>query len=130
MHQPKRSYFAYISALLGVLSLIGVLKTVMACAAIISILGTLDFFSKTPKSERIARQAMRVSNAVVFACMFVWLVWAFSWAKVDHDRLTIVVALAALAIVPGIGFGRSREAGWVLRTVQVVFIVAFLFWHF
>lgn len=106
-------------------STIGGLQTVTAIAAVISIIGTFDWLSRTDAAARRMRTFMHLSNFVVFAGMFVWLVWAFSWAKVDHDRFTIVIALAALVVVPGIGHGLSREAGWALRTVQVVFIVAY-----
>jgi len=78
-----------------------------------------------PDGRAAVRRAARVANAAVFAAYGLWLVWAFSWSKVDHDRLTIMVALAVLVVVPGVGVGRDRRAGWALRTVQVVFIMAY-----
>lgn len=67
----------------------------------------------------------RLVNAVVAGAYTWWLVWAFSFSKVDHDRLTVVVALVVLAIVPGTGRGRDPLAGWALRTVQIVFLLAY-----
>lgn len=67
----------------------------------------------------------RLVNAVVGCGYLWWLVWAFSFSKVDHDRLTIVVALAVLVVVPGSGRGRDPLVGWALRTVQVVFLLAY-----
>lgn len=67
----------------------------------------------------------RAVNLVVACSYLTWVVWAFSFSKVDHDRLTIVVALFVLAIVPGVGRGPDRLAGWALRTVQVAFVLAY-----
>ncbi len=67
----------------------------------------------------------RFVNLVVACSYLTWILWAFSFAKVDHDRLTIIVALFVVAIVPGVGRGPDRLAGWGLRTVQVVFVLAY-----
>lgn len=67
----------------------------------------------------------RMVNAVVAGAYGWWLVWAFSFSKVDHDRLTIVVALAVLVIVPGTTRGPDPLARWALRTVQIVFVLAY-----
>jgi hypothetical protein len=53
--------------------------------------------------------------------------WAFSYGKVDHDRLTITVALAVLALTPRRGPGVEAWTGWALRVVQVVFALAYPF---
>ncbi|UDY37748.1 hypothetical protein [Dermatobacter hominis] len=73
------------------------------------------------------RRAPRAAAATVFASYVVWLLWAFSWSKVDHDRLTIVVALLVLALTPRIGPAVERTSGWALRVVQVVFVLAYPF---
>lgn len=67
----------------------------------------------------------RLVNAVVACTYGWWLVWAFSFSKVDHDRLTIMVALAVLVIVPGTTRGPDPLARWALRTVQIVFVLAY-----
>lgn len=67
----------------------------------------------------------RMFNAVVAGAYGWWLVWAFSFSKVDHDRLTILVALAVLVIVPGSTRGPDPLARWALRTVQIVFVLAY-----
>ena len=67
----------------------------------------------------------RAVNATVAAAYLLFFLWGFSYAKVDHDQLTIMVALFVLALVPGTGRGRDPMVGWALRTVQVVFILAY-----
>ena len=67
----------------------------------------------------------RLMNAVVATSYLMFFLWAFSYAKVDHDQLTILVALFVLAAVPGSRAGPDPMAGWALRTVQVVFVVAY-----
>lgn len=73
------------------------------------------------------RRAPRAAAATAFASYGVWLLWAFSWSKVDHDRLTIMVALFVLALTPRVGPAVERLSGWALRTVQVVFVLAYPF---
>lgn len=73
------------------------------------------------------RRAPRLAFAVLGASYLVWLLWAFSWSKVDHDRLTIMVALLVLALTPRAGPLVRRWSGWALRTVQVVFVLAYPF---
>jgi len=73
------------------------------------------------------RRAPRAAFGVLLASYLVWLLWAFSWSKVDHDRLTIVVALLVLALTPRTGPGVERQSGWALRMVQVVFVLAYPF---
>ena len=73
------------------------------------------------------RRAPRAACAVLLALYLVWLAWAFSWSKVDHDRLTILVALLVLALTPRAGVAVERLSGWALRTVQVVFVLAYPF---
>ncbi len=73
------------------------------------------------------RRAPRAAGAALFLTYGVWLLWAFSWSKVDHDRLTIMVALGVLAVTPRTGAAVERLGGWALRTVQVVFVLAYPF---
>jgi hypothetical protein len=67
----------------------------------------------------------RLVNGVVATSYLLFFLWAFSYAKVDHDQLTILVALFVLTAVPGTGRGQDPVAGWALRTVQVVFVLAY-----
>ena len=67
----------------------------------------------------------RLVNGTVAGAYVVWSLWAFSFSKVDHDRLTILVALLVVTIVPGTGRGRDPMVGWGLRTVQLVFVLAY-----
>ena len=100
----------------GTMTLLRVVLTVAAVVAIVV---------ARPDTSAVARHAARAANAVVFAAFSLWVIWAFSWSKVDHDKLTIVVALFTLVVVPGVGAGADRMVGWALRTVQVVFVLAY-----
>ncbi len=70
----------------------------------------------------ITGRAPRLAGTVTALAYLQWMVIAFSYGKVDHDRLPIVVALFVVATV-----GRtevsdragSAAAGWALRMVQV-----------
>ncbi len=75
----------------------------------------------------LTRRAPRAAAGVLFASYAIWLLWAFSWSKVDHDRLTIMVALLVLALTPRVGPAVERLSGWALRIVQVVFVLAYPF---
>ena len=85
----------------------------------------LAFLAARPDPSAAARRLAAAANAAVLASFSLWCVWAFSWSKVDHDRMTMMVALGALVIVPGVGAGLSRSAGWALRTIQVIFVLAY-----
>ncbi len=69
--------------------------------------------------------ASRWANAVVAASYTLWLAWAFSFSKVDHDRLTIVVALWVFTVVPGRESDGDDLSGWAIRTIQAVFLLAY-----
>ena len=75
----------------------------------------------------VTRRAPRAAAATALVSYTIWLLWAFSWSKVDHDRLTIVVALLVLALTPRTGPAVERLSGWALRMVQVVFVLAYPF---
>lgn len=99
------------------MTILRVLLTVSAVAA---------FVLARPSDSSVSRTMARIANISVFVGFCLWVIWAFSWSKVDHDKLTIVVALAALAVVPAVGRSvADRNVGWVLRTVQVVFVLAY-----
>ena len=92
--------------------------TTMSLLRIVLVVGAVWMFT---------RRAPRAAAATVFGSYVVWLLWAFSWSKVDHDRLTIVVALLVLALTPRVGPAVERLSGWALRVVQVVFVLAYPF---
>ncbi len=75
----------------------------------------------------LPRRAPRITSGIVFVGSTVWLLWAFSYGKVDHDRLTITVALLALTLTPRRGPAVEAATGWALRLVQVVFALAYPF---
>lgn len=71
------------------------------------------------------RRAPRTAGLMVFVGYGLWILWAFSWAKVDHDRLTIIVALFVLAVTPATGRAAAALTGWGVRLIQVVFLLAY-----
>lgn len=75
----------------------------------------------------LTRWRPRAAAAVLFGSYLVWLLWAFSWSKVDHDRLTIMVALLVLSLTPRAGPVVERMNGWAVRLIQVVFVLAYPF---
>jgi hypothetical protein len=73
----------------------------------------------------LPRRAPRVTASAVFLTHSVWILWGFSYGKVDHDRLTLTVALAVLALTPRRGPDVGGRTGWALRVVQVAFALAY-----
>ncbi|MGL5817883.1 MAG: hypothetical protein ACRCYR_09995 [Phycicoccus sp.] len=64
----------------------------------------------------------RLAGWTCCAAMLDWLSNAYSYGKVDHDHLALVVALAVLPTVGPARWrdgGTSEAAGWALRCVQV-----------
>lgn len=64
----------------------------------------------------------RVLGTLIAALYFEWIVIAFSFGKVDHDRFAYLVALAVLPTVGRAAFGDrtpSEAAGWAMRCVQI-----------
>ncbi len=70
----------------------------------------------------LAGRAPRIVAAITAGAYLQWVVIAFSYGKVDHDRFPLVIALFVAA-----SMGRTRPsdrtpsgaAGWALRLVQV-----------
>jgi hypothetical protein len=75
----------------------------------------------------LLRIAPRLTSAAVLAGNTVWILWAFSYGKVDHDRLTITFALFVLALTRRRGVDVEARTGWALRMVQVAFALAYPF---
>jgi hypothetical protein len=73
-------------------------------------------------------RAPRLLGWTVFALYFEWMVIAMSYGKVDHDRVGLLVALAALPTVGRARHGdptRSQAAGWALRVTQIAVICTY-----
>lgn len=70
----------------------------------------------------------RVTGGLVFALYLWWMLIAFSYGKVDHDRFAYLVALAVL---PTVGCARTVDrrsteaAGWALRCIQVAVVATY-----
>lgn len=70
----------------------------------------------------------RVLGWAVFALYLQWMVFAFSYGKVDHDRFGF---LLALAVLPTVGAVRHRDrtpderAGWAVRCIQVAVVCTY-----
>lgn len=70
----------------------------------------------------------RLAGAAVAVLYLWWMLVAFGYGKVDHDRFAFVVALAVLATVrtTGIGDRRTDEAaGWALRSIQLAVVATY-----
>jgi hypothetical protein len=78
----------------------------------------------------VSRRAPRATAAVVLVAYGLWISWCFGYGKVDHDRLTMLVALLAFACTPRTGPDRAEveaQVGWAFRVIQVVFVLAYPF---
>jgi hypothetical protein len=70
----------------------------------------------------------RLAGAAVALLYLQWMVIAFSYGKVDHDRFGFLVALAVLATVGRARHGdptRSEAAGWALRVTQLAVVATY-----
>jgi Vitamin K-dependent gamma-carboxylase len=73
-------------------------------------------------------RAPRLLGTVVFVLYFEWMIIAFSYGKVDHDRFAFLVALAVLATVGRARWSdrtESEAAGWALRMVQIAVVLTY-----
>lgn len=70
----------------------------------------------------------RLAGTVLALAYLEWMVFAFSYGKVDHDRFAFLVALAVL---PTLGRSGHRDqtpderAGWAIRCVQVAVVATY-----
>ena len=72
-------------------------------------------------------RAPRLVGWVVAAAFTWWVAIGFSYGKVDHDHLALIVALWVLPTVGPVPGGwssarRSAQAGWALKIVQIAVI--------
>ncbi|WP_412540430.1 MFS transporter permease [Longispora sp. K20-0274] len=70
----------------------------------------------------------RALGWTVFVLYAEWMLVAMSYGKVDHDRLGLLVALAALPTVGRARFGSaepSAAGGWALRVTQLAVVATY-----
>jgi hypothetical protein len=73
-------------------------------------------------------RAPRLLGWTVFALYFEWMIIAMSYGKVDHDRVGLLVALAALPTVGRSRHGdpeRTEAGGWALRVTQIAVVCTY-----
>lgn len=70
----------------------------------------------------------RLAGVAVFLLYTEWMLIAFSYGKVDHDRFAFLVALAVLPTVGYASFRDQRQdasSGWALRCVQCAVVATY-----
>ncbi|MBC9955833.1 HTTM domain-containing protein [Yimella sp. cx-51] len=72
----------------------------------------------------------RAAGLIVAVGMFDWMSNAFSYSKINHDHLALLVALAVLPL----GAGRRSDSradaernGWSLRMIQIAVVATYFF---
>ena len=71
----------------------------------------------------------RAAGAAVAILYLEWMLIAFSYGKVDHDRVAFLIALAVL---PTVGRASVRDetqdaaSGWAIRAIQVAVVLTYL----
>ncbi len=71
----------------------------------------------------------RLAGVAVLLLYVEWLLFAFSYGKVDHDRFALLVALAVLPTVGKARLGdltADEAAGWAVRCIQVAVVLTYL----
>jgi hypothetical protein len=71
-------------------------------------------------------RAPRFAGAVVFALYLEWMLIAFSYGKVDHDRFTFLVALAVLPTVAARASSARDTAKFAVLAIQVTAVLTYL----
>jgi hypothetical protein len=72
-----------------------------------------------------AGKGRRVVGPLVALLYFYWCFVAFTYGKVDHDRVALITALAVLPTVAWKGNGPDARAGWALSMVQMSFVLTY-----
>jgi hypothetical protein len=70
----------------------------------------------------------RAAGAAVALLYAQWMFIAFSYGKVDHDRVAFLVALAVLPTAGAARWGEQEAdeaAGWAVRTIQVAAVATY-----
>lgn len=76
----------------------------------------------------IAGRSPRIVGAITACAYLQWMVIAFSYGKVNHDRFPLVVALFAVATVGRTGLRDrtpSAAAGWALQVTAVATVAVY-----
>ncbi|MDQ4065024.1 MAG: MFS transporter permease [Actinomycetota bacterium] len=76
----------------------------------------------------LAGRLPRAAGAAVFLLYVEWMVIAFSYGKVDHDRFAFLVALAVLPTVGRTSWRDStadQAAGWAIHCVQAAVVATY-----
>ncbi len=71
---------------------------------------------------------VRLAGALVFGLYLEWMLIAFSYGKVDHDRVAFLVALAVLPTVGKVSWRdetADEKAAWAIRCVQVAVVATY-----
>lgn len=72
-----------------------------------------------------AGYARRIVGPAIALLYLYWAFVAFTYGKVDHDRVALLTALAVLCVVPWRGRGDDSRAGWALSMVQMSFMLTY-----
>ena len=75
-----------------------------------------------------AGRGVRLAGAAAFCLYLEWMLIAFSYGKVDHDRFAFLVALAVLPTVGPARWGdRTSDpaTGWAVRSIQVAVVATY-----
>jgi hypothetical protein len=67
----------------------------------------------------------RTIGPLVALLYFYWAFVAFTYGKVDHDRVALLTALAVMVTVDCRDRGESTAAGWALGMVQTSFMLTY-----
>lgn len=71
---------------------------------------------------------VRLAGVLVFGLYLEWMVIAFSYGKVDHDRVAFLVALAVLPTVGKISWRdktSDEKAAWAIRCIQIAVVATY-----
>ena len=70
----------------------------------------------------------RLAGSVVFFAYLEWMFIAFSYGKVDHDRVAFLVALAVLPTAGRASWSDEEKddaAGWTIRCIQLAVVATY-----
>lgn len=93
-----------------------------------AIVGTVKYVLLLSALAVAFRRSPRLLGSLVFVLYLQWMLFAFSYGKVDHDRVAFLVALAVLPTVPKAASPHdspNEAAGWALRCIQVGVVLTY-----